>query len=91
MRRISSLLDLILLSSSGSGDVKALDKESGKWKIIAEGIGHGDGMKFSGKEGYYLVSDWSGEVFIFSNDTVQSLLSTKEEKKNNTSKYKMSK
>lgn len=74
--------DHVLLSSSGSGDVKAIDKETGKVKVCAEGIGRGDGLEYSGNEGYYLVSDWSGEVFIFSKDTVQSLLSTKEDKKN---------
>lgn len=68
----------VLVSSIGTADVKVIDKKSGEMKILAEGIGAGDGMTFSGYEGYYLVSDWSGEIFMIGQDTVQSLLDTKE-------------
>lgn len=74
--------DRVLLASAGSGDVKAIDKETAEIEVCAEGIGRGDGLEYSGNKGYYIVSDWSGEVFIFSKDTVQSLLNTKELGKN---------
>lgn len=72
----------MLLASSGSGDVRRIDKSSREMTIIAEGIGRGDGMSYSGIESYYLVSSWSGEIFVIGQDTVQSVLDTQEQKKN---------
>lgn len=74
--------DIVWLASSGSGDVRKINKESGEMEVIAEGIGAGDGIEFSGIEGYYLVSDWNGEIFMIGQDTVQSLLNTKDLEKN---------
>lgn len=72
----------IILSSSISSDVKRINKETKEVEIMAEGIGHGDGMKYAGIEDYYIVSSWKGEVFIIGKDTVQSVLDTKEQKIN---------
>lgn len=74
--------DHVLLTSVGSGDVKLINKVNSEVEVLAKGIGLGDGIEFTGKDGFYLVSDWSGEIFMVSKDTVQSLLNTKEEKIN---------
>ncbi len=73
---------IAMLSSSGSHDVKSIDIESKEMTIVATGIGAGDGLEYTGIDDYFLVSDWNGEVFIIGNDTVQSLLKTKDIKIN---------
>jgi hypothetical protein len=69
----------VLLASSQSADLRSLDRESGEATILSTGIGHGDGIVFTGKEGHYLVSDWSGEIFLVHPDySTTSLLHTKD-------------
>ena len=75
--------DRILLTSSGSADLKIIDPETAEMKVVTTDIGAGDGVEFSGYEGYYVTSDWSGEVFLINPDfTKKSLLRTKDEKIN---------
>lgn len=73
---------IAMLASAGSNDVKSIDIESKEMTIVATGIGAGDGIEYTGMDDYFLVSDWNGEVFIIGNDTVQSLLKTKDIKIN---------
>ena len=52
--------------------------------IIAKGIGHGDGITHTNEPDTYLLSDWSGEIFIVNTSgMMQSLLNTKDQKTNN--------
>ena len=75
--------DRILITSSGSADLKIIDPETTETKIVTTEIGHGDGVEFTGMEGFYLTSDWSGEIFLIYPDySKESLLNTKEQKKN---------
>ena len=75
--------DRVLLTSSGSQDLKIIDRSTGKAKVVTTEIGHGDGVEFTGKEGYYLTSSWSGEVFLISPDfSKQSLLKTSDQEVN---------
>jgi len=70
----------ILLATSA---LNSIDPETGSVTMICDGIGHGDGIEFTGIPGYYLVSDWNGEVFlIYPDSTSKSILQTKEQKKN---------
>ena len=70
----------MLLASSQSADLKSLDRKSGEATLLSTGIGHGDGIVFTGKAGYYLVSDWSGEVFLVDPDySTNSLLKTSDQ------------
>jgi sugar lactone lactonase YvrE len=75
-------VDRVLIASIGTNDVKSFNKETKEMKVLATGIGAGDGISFSGYEGYYLVSDWNGQIFIFNQDTVQTLLDTRDRKIN---------
>jgi hypothetical protein len=53
-----------------------LNKEK---KVFATEINRGDGVAFSGIPGFYLVSDWSGEIFMINEETGKiSLLNTKD-------------
>jgi hypothetical protein len=56
--------DRVLLTSSGSKDLKIIDKESGEFKVVTTGIGSGDGIEYIGKKGHYLTSSWLGELFM---------------------------
>jgi WD40 repeat protein len=67
----------VLLTSSGSQDLKVFDKSTGNFETVTTEIGHGDGIEFTGKEGYYITSSWAGEVFlIFPDYSKVSLLKT---------------
>jgi len=69
--------DRVLLSTSGSQDLRVIDKATGEMKVVTTEIGHGDGVEFTGKKGYYIASSWSGEVFLIKPDYSKvSLLKT---------------
>lgn len=75
--------DRVLLTSSGSSDLKVIDKVTRKYETVTTDIGHGDGLEFTGKEGHYIVTSWSGEVFLVLPDYNRiSLLNTSEQKIN---------
>lgn len=72
--------DRVLLTSSGSQDLRIIDKSTGKMKVVTTGIGAGDGIEFTGKEGYYLTSSWTGEIFLILPDFSKiSLLKTSDQ------------
>ena len=67
----------VLLTSSGSQDLKIIDKSTASYETVTTEIGAGDGVEFTGKEGYYLTSSWAGEVFLILPDYSKiSLLKT---------------
>lgn len=69
--------DRLLLSCSKSSDFSEVDKVSGERQVLVTGIGHGDGVEYTGKEGHYIVSSWSGEIFLILPDMSKiSLLKT---------------
>jgi len=75
--------DRIMLTSSGSSDLKVINPETAEYTTVTEGIGAGDGVEYTGYEGYYITSDWNGEVFLIKPDfTKESLLRTKDDKIN---------
>jgi WD40 repeat protein len=70
----------VLLTCSGSSDMKVIDKATGDFKTVTTDIGHGDGVEYTGKEGFYIVSSWAGEVFLVLPDYSRiSLLKTSEQ------------
>ncbi len=73
----------VLLTSSGSSDLKVIDKATGEYKTVTTDIGHGDGVEFTGKEGHYIVTSWAGEIFLVLPDYSRiSLLNTSDQKIN---------
>jgi outer membrane protein assembly factor BamB len=73
----------VLLTSSGSSDLKVIDKETGTFETVTTEIGHGDGLEFTGNKGHYLCSSWSGEIFmIFPDFSKTSLLKTSDQEIN---------
>ena len=72
--------DRILLTSSGSSDLRIFDKSTGEFKVVTTEIGQGDGIEFTGKEGHYLTSSWAGEIFlIFPDFSKVSLIKTSDQ------------
>ncbi|MGQ9620084.1 MAG: SMP-30/gluconolactonase/LRE family protein [Bacteroidales bacterium] len=72
--------DRLLLASMGSMDFAEIDIKTKSKKVLTEGINRGDGIAFTGLPGYYLVSDWTGEIFLINPDYGKvSLLDTKEQ------------
>jgi hypothetical protein len=72
--------DRVLLTSSGSQDLKTINRSTGEAKVLTTEIGHGDGIEFTGTKGYYITSSWSGEVFLISPDYHKlSLLKTSDQ------------
>jgi hypothetical protein len=70
----------ILLATSAFNSV---NPETGEVSMLTDSIGHGDGIEFTGIPGYYLVSDWTGEVFLIYPDySKKSVLQTRDQKKN---------
>ncbi len=67
----------VLLTSSGSQDLKIIDIESREFETVTNDIGAGDGVEFTGMDGFYLTSSWTGEVFLIYPDYSKvSLLKT---------------
>lgn len=56
--------DRLLLASIGSQDFAAIDMETKEISVLTENINIGDGVAPTGMPGYFLVSDWAGEVFL---------------------------
>jgi hypothetical protein len=73
----------LLVASQGSFDFVAFDLKTKTGKTLAEGVGRGDGIAYTGIEGYYIVTDWTGEIFMINPDNSKiSLLNTKETETN---------
>lgn len=66
----------VLIASSNS-KFTAYNKTTKEPILICEGISRGDGIEIL-NSGSYIVSDWTGEVFLVKNGELTSLLSTKE-------------
>lgn len=60
--------DRILLATNGSQEFCSIDPETKMVSILADSIGAGDGIAYTGMKGYYLVSSWTGEVFLVDPD-----------------------
>jgi sugar lactone lactonase YvrE len=69
----------LLVASQGGQDFAAIDIATKTRTLLTEGVGRGDGIVYTGINGYYVVSDWEGEIFMINPDNSKvSLLRTKE-------------
>ncbi len=70
----------VLLASSGSSDLKIINKANGTYETVTTDLGHGDGVEFTGEAGHYIVTSWAGEIFLVLPDFSKvSLLKTSEQ------------
>jgi hypothetical protein len=69
--------DRLLIASMGSMDFSSIDMKSKIKTVLTQGISKGDGIAFTGIPGYFLVTDWNGEIFLIKPDNTKlSLLNT---------------
>lgn len=70
----------LLVALQGSGEFISVNTETKEITRIAGGMNRTDGIVFTGIPGYYVVSDWEGELFIVNPDySTVSLLRTKDQ------------
>ena len=73
----------LLVASSQAMDFVSYDLKTKEKSPITADIGHGDGITPTNEAGTYLVSDWSGEIFVvYPDGSKKSLLRTKDDEKN---------
>jgi outer membrane protein assembly factor BamB len=69
----------LLVASQGGKDFASVDISTKTRTLLTDSVGRGDGIAFTGIPGYYIVTDWEGEIFMINPDNSKvSLLRTKE-------------
>jgi poly-gamma-glutamate synthesis protein (capsule biosynthesis protein) len=78
---VASEADRLLIATSNSGQFLAVDKVNRDTRIVATGIGRGDGIEAVGN-GDYLITDYSGRIFYLSStEQLYTLLDSRDQKK----------
>lgn len=68
----------LFVASQGGMNFSIFDIETKKAAVIVEGVNRGDGIAYTGIPGYFIVSDWEGEIFMINPDNSKvSLIRTK--------------
>ncbi len=67
---------------SGAQQFADINLETSEMTVLADSIGAGDGITPTTEKGVYLVSDWTGEIWIIGDFGKQSLLVTRDQEKN---------
>jgi hypothetical protein len=75
--------DRLLVASQALNNLSAIDIATKEHVILTDSIIHADGIAFTGIPGYYIVTDWEGEIFMINHDNSRtSLLRTKDQQMN---------
>ncbi|XOV93565.1 MAG: hypothetical protein ACFHWX_02420 [Bacteroidota bacterium] len=74
--------DNLYTAFAGAHQFSAINLESKEMTVVADSIGAGDGITPTTEPGVYLVSDWTGEIWIIGDFGKQSLLQTRDQGKN---------
>ncbi len=64
----------LLVASQGGQDFAGIDIRTKIRTLITEGVNRGDGIAYIGIPGYYIVTDWEGEIFIINPDNSRTSL-----------------
>ena len=64
----------MLVASQVACDFRTIGIPGLEQTIIADSMGHADGVVFTGEEGYYLVSDWNGLVTVINPDNSKGVI-----------------
>jgi len=68
------------MTSQGREMLLMMNYEDGALSTLADSISRGDGIAFAGIPGHYLVSSWSGQVFmVYPDNSKASLLYTEDQ------------
>lgn len=75
--------DSLFVASQGANNFAVIDVKEKMMKVLTDSIIHADGIAYTGIPGYYIVTDWDGEIFMVNPDFSKiSLLNTKEQQTN---------
>ena len=75
--------DTLFLALQGANNFASVEVAEKRFKVLTDSITHADGIAYAGIPGYYLVTDWDGEIFLINPDcTRTSLLQTKKKQIN---------
>lgn len=75
--------DSLFVASQGANNFAVIDVKEKIMKVLTDSIIHADGIAYTGIPGYYIVTDWDGEIFMVNPDfSKTSLLNTKEQQTN---------
>jgi sugar lactone lactonase YvrE len=75
--------DTLFLALQGANNFASVEVAEKKFKVLTDSIIHADGIAYTGIPGYYLVTNWDGEIYLINPDfTRSSLLRTKKEQIN---------
>ncbi|HEX2967519.1 MAG TPA: hypothetical protein VHO46_00325 [Bacteroidales bacterium] len=75
--------DSLFVASQEANNFAYIDVIAKRFKVLTDSITHADGIAYTGIPGYYLVTDWDGEIFIINPDfTKTTLLNTKDKQIN---------
>lgn len=71
--------DSLYVAMMNSGEFKAFSLESKEGRVVAQGIGAGDGVVAVESEDAFLVSNWNGEIWMIQDDgQTHKVLDTKD-------------
>lgn len=69
--------DTLFIASQGANNFASINIADKHFKVLTDSITNADGIAFTGIPGYYLVTDWDGEIFVINPDfTKTTLLNT---------------
>jgi len=54
----------LIVATQGSSEFFSVDMKSGEKNMLADSVGRGDGIAYTGIPGTYILTDWSGEIFL---------------------------
>lgn len=75
--------DTLFVASQGANNFASIDVEQKRFKVLTDSVTHADGIAYTGIPGYYIVTDWDGEIFMINPDFSRtSLLRTKDKQMN---------
>jgi len=73
--------DYMLVSASGSKELRKVNKATGEYDVIATGLGI-DGIESADIDDFYIVSEWKGTIHMVGQDTLIRVLDTEAAKIN---------
>lgn len=75
--------DSLFVASQGANNFAVIDVNEKVMKVLTDSVTHADGIAYTGIPGYYIVTDWDGEIFMINPDfSKTSLIRTKDQQTN---------
>ncbi|MGE5419755.1 MAG: ATP/GTP-binding protein [Chloroflexota bacterium] len=70
--------DTLYIASQGANNFASINVVNKQFTVLTDSVTHADGIAYTGIPGYYLVTDWDGQIFLINPDfSKTTLLNTK--------------